>query len=133
MDINEYKIGDKASITKKITNEMIMLFSEISDDKNPLHLDEEYAKTTIFKGRISHGMLVGSLISAVIASKLPGEGTIYLSQSFKFQKPVRPDEVITAEVMITEIIHEKRRMKLKTTCTNQDNELVIVGEAVVMI
>ncbi|HEY8803605.1 MAG TPA: MaoC family dehydratase [Clostridium sp.] len=133
MDINKYKIGDKASITKKITTEMVIQFSEISEDKNPLHLDEEFAKTTMFKGRISHGMLVGSLISAVIANKMPGEGAIYMSQSLKFLKPVRHNDVITAEVTIDEIFYEKSRLKLKTICTNQNNEQVIVGEAIVMI
>ncbi|MCB2293976.1 MaoC family dehydratase [Clostridium algoriphilum] len=133
MDINKYKVGDKASITKKITTEMVIQFSEISEDKNPLHLDEEFAKTTRFKGRISHGMLVGSLISAVIANILPGIGSIYLSQSLRFVKPVRHNDVIKAEVTVDEIMYEKSRLKLKTICTNQHDEQVIVGEAIVMI
>ena len=133
MDINKYKVGDKASITKKITTEMVMQFSEISEDRNPLHLNEEFAKTTMFKGRIAHGLLVGSLISAVIAGKMPGEGAIYLSQSFKFVKPVRHNDVIKAEVTIDEILYEKSRLRLKTICTNQNDVQVIVGEAIVMI
>jgi 3-hydroxybutyryl-CoA dehydratase len=133
VDISKYKVGDKASITKKITTEMVIQFSEISEDKNPLHLDEEFAKTTMFKERISHGMLVGSLISAVIANKMPGEGAIYLSQSLKFIKPVKHNDIITAEVVVDEIIYDKRRLKLITTCTNQNDEQVLLGEAIVRI
>jgi 3-hydroxybutyryl-CoA dehydratase len=133
MDINQLKVGDKATITKQITKEMIVQFSELSEDRNPLHLDENFTKDTIFREPIAHGILVSSLISAVIANKLPGKGSIYLSQSLKFLKPVKHKDIITAEVIIDDIIYDKRRVKLITNCINENNEKVISGEALVML
>ena len=125
------QIGQTAKLTKVITSEDIELFAEISMDKNPVHLDESYAKTTIFKKRISHGMLYGSFISAVIANQLPGPGSIYMKQSFTFLKPVYIGDEITAVVEIIEIPKEQT-YKLLTRCFNQDNQLIIDGIALIL-
>lgn len=103
----------------------------ISGDDNPIHLDEVYAKNSIFKGRIAHGFHVGSLISAVIGQKLPGNGTIYLSQSMRFLAPVRINDIITASVEIIDF-PKQDRVSLKTICVNQQGEVVIEGEAYVI-
>lgn len=128
----ELNIGDEASITKTIKSEDVELFSRVSEDINPLHLDDEFAKTTIFKKRIAHGMLGASLISAVIANKLPGIGTIYLGQDLKFTKPVFIGDTITAKVEVKEKREDRKIIILKTTVVNQDSETVITGEATVM-
>jgi 3-hydroxybutyryl-CoA dehydratase len=127
------RIGDKASLEKIFTKEDVVSFSILSLDINPLHLDEEYASHSIFKKPICHGFLVGSLISAVIANKLPGIGSIYLSQKLDFCKPVFYGDKIKAEVEVFEIIQEKKIVKLFTTCFNQNNELIIKGEAVLKV
>ena len=132
MKITEIKMGDKGTFTKKITVEDIEKFAEIAGDNNPVHLNDEYAKNTIFKGRIAYGMLVSGLISTVIGSKLPGNGSIYLSQTLKFTKPVWVDDVITAEVEVIALDQEKNKLTLKTRCYNQNGIDVIIGEAVVM-
>lgn len=117
----------KAELTKKITYEDIIKFSEVSEDRNPLHLDEEYAKKTIFKERIAHGMLSASLILAVLGNKLPGEGSIYLEQNLKFIKPVFLGDIITARVEIVEI--KDKNITLETNCYNQNNIIVLSGKA----
>ncbi|MFA5527346.1 MAG: MaoC family dehydratase [Peptostreptococcales bacterium] len=132
MKITEIKIGDKQTLTKKITSEDNEKFAEILGDSNPVHLNEEYAQNTMFKGRIAYGMLVSGLISTVIGSKLPGNGSIYLSQTLKFTKPVWLDDTITAEVEVVEMDIEKNRLTLKTRCYNQNDIDVIIGEAIVM-
>lgn len=129
----EYNIGDSASITKTYTQTDVSSFSEISLDKNPLHLDKDYAKRNIFKKPICHGFLVGSLISAVLGTKLPGEGCIYLDQSMKFLRPVFWNDKITAEVEIVEILKEKNIVILETRCINQNNKIVIEGKATLML
>lgn len=126
------KVGDSASRTKTITARDIDLFAEASGDTNPVHLDEEYAATTIFKGRIAHGMLTAGLVSAVLANDLPGAGTIYLSQKVEFKAPVYPGDEITSTVEVTHYREDKRITTLRTTCTNQDGKLVLDGEAVVI-
>lgn len=132
MKIKEFKLGDVARFTKQFSIDDIKKFSEITGDDNPVHLDEEYAKGTIFKGRIAHGILVSGLISAVFGSKFPGYGTIYLSQSLNFLKPVKVNDTITAEVEVIAINIEKNRLTFKTRCYNQENIDVITGEATVM-
>lgn len=127
-----FKSGDTASITKRITEEDIRKFADASGDHNPLHLDEEFAKTTRFGGRIAHGMLSASLISAVIASDLPGEGSIYLGQTLQFVAPVFPDDTVTAKVTVVSQREDKPIMKLATICTNQHGEVVVKGEATVL-
>lgn len=132
MDFEKLKIGMSESIGKTITEADIINFSGISLDVNPLHLNEEYAKTTIFKGRIAHGIIGAGLISAVIGTKLPGEGTVYLSQNLKFLAPVRIGDTITAKVEVVGLDNDKKKVELKTTCINQDGILVIDGEAKVL-
>lgn len=128
-----YKLGERASIKNKINEDMMEQFSKLSGDKNPIHFDEEYAKTTIFKKRIAPGILVSSFISAVIANKLPGKGSIYLEQDLKFKKPVYINDIITTEVEIIKINIEKNIVTLNTKCINQDNIIVIDGYALVKV
>lgn len=125
-------IGMKASISKTITETDIILFSGISMDINSVHLSEEYAKDTIFKKRVAHGILVASLISAVLGTKLPGEGSIYLGQTLEFLKPVYIGDTISAEAEIIDIIENKNIYILKTICKNQREEVVIKGEAKIL-
>jgi acyl dehydratase len=125
------KIGEFA-ITKKTFNKSdVFTFASISLDNNPLHLNEEYARKTPFKKPIVHGFLVGSLISATIANKLPGIGSIYLSQSMDFKLPVFIGDTVRAVVTITNIKKEKI-FYFDTKCYNQNDELVIQGEAVIL-
>ncbi len=130
--IEELAVGDKASLTKKFVEADVVGFAEVSGDRNPAHMDEAYAQTTIFKTRIVHGMLVGSLFSAILGTELPGLGSIYTNQSLKFTKPVYLNDEITATVTVRELILEKNRVVLDTTAVNQRGEVVIVGEAVIM-
>ena len=109
----------------------VRLFAQVSGDYNPLHLVEEYASTTCFKQRIAHGMLVGGILSGVLGNKLPGPGTIYLSQTINFKSPVFLGDSIMAEVEVVEKIKAKMRLRLKTVCFNQAGKVVLEGEAVV--
>lgn len=128
------KIGEKGSFTKTIGEKDVQDFSEISGDKNPLHLDEGYAENTIFGGRIAHGMIGAGIISAAIAMVLPGQGTIYLSQTLDFQNPVRIGDQVTANIKVVKIEPKKKFdiATLETICVNQNNEIVIRGNAVVI-
>ena len=130
-EVNTLKIGDKAQFTKQIREEEVILFAKISGDDNPIHLDEEYAKNSIFKQKIAHGFLVGSLISAVIAKDLPGNGTIYLSQNLKFLAPVFLNETITAHIEVLDF-PKGNQVLLSTICKNQDQKVVIEGTALVI-
>lgn len=125
------KIGDTAARSKVITDADIRSFADLSGDKNPLHVDEEFAATTRFGRRIAHGMLSASLISAVLANDLPGQGSIYLGQKLQFVSPVFIGDEITARVTVTAIREDKPIATLETICTNQRNEIVIKGEATV--
>ena len=127
------KIGDTASLSKTITEKEVQLFGELTGDFNPVHFDEEFAKTTQFKRRIAHGMLGASLISAVLANQLPGRGTVYLSQTLKFTAPVYLGDTVTVNVTVTNIKEGKPIVTLETVCTNQTGETVIKGEAVVLV
>ena len=133
MDYNKYKIGDKASFSKTVSETDIYLFSGISGDFNPVHLDTEYAKETIFKERIAQGLLTASFITTILGTKLPGPGTIYLSQNLSFLAPVRIGDTITAKVEVIEKIEGKNQLVLHTTCSNQKGDLVIDGQAKVLI
>ncbi|MBO4808166.1 MAG: MaoC family dehydratase [Lachnospiraceae bacterium] len=125
-------VGQSASFTKKVTENDINAFAEISGDFNPVHMNEEAGGKSIFGGRIAHGMLSASFISAVLGTYLPGEGTIYLSQNLQFTKPVYIGDEVTAKAEVVEIINpEKGIYKIKTQCFNQKDEMVIDGEAVV--
>jgi 3-hydroxybutyryl-CoA dehydratase len=130
---SDLKIGQSAEVTHTITAEDIQTFGDLSGDYNPLHFNDEWAKTTMFEGRIAHGLLSASFISTVIGMKLPGPGTIYLSQSMKFMRPVRIGDTITARVEVAALNDEKKRVTLKTVCTNQDQEVVVDGEALIML
>ena len=125
-------IGQSASFTKRITENDINAFAEVSGDHNPIHVDEEAAKKSVFGRRIAHGMLSASFISAVLGMYLPGEGTIYLGQNLKFLKPVDIGDEITAKVTVAEVVNEDKGIyKLSTQCFNQKDEMVIDGEATV--
>lgn len=129
--IEELKIGDFEEFSKTISESDIYMFAGISGDMNPAHIDEPYAAKTFFKGRIAHGILVGSFISTVIGMKMPGPGTIYLEQHYKFLAPVRIGDTITAKVEVVEIKSEKNKVTLQTRCFNQNGVMVIDGTAVV--
>jgi 3-hydroxybutyryl-CoA dehydratase len=127
------QVGDTAFVTKTITDDDIRTFADLTGDHNPVHLDDEFAKTTRFGRRIAHGMLSAGLISAVLANKLPGTGTVYLSQSLSFVAPVFPGDTVTARVTVTKVREDKPIVTLETVCTNQRDEPVIRGEAVVLV
>ena len=130
--IDLIKIGDTSFQEKVITEHDVELFGEVTNDYNPAHFDSEYAKGTMFKRRISHGMLIGSLFSKVFGMDLPGNGSIYLSQSLRFRRPVYFDDVITATVTVTEIDLVKNRVKFDCAATNQNDVIVVIGEAIIM-
>ncbi|EAQ07734.1 MaoC family protein [Yoonia vestfoldensis SKA53] len=129
--IEDIEIGMIRSLSKVITDRDIALFAEVSTDRNPVHLDEDYAQDTIFGGRIAHGMLTAGLVSAVIGEQLPGHGTVYLGQSLKFLAPVRPGDLVTAEVEVTDIDHSRRRVTMNTRCI-VNNKKVLTGDATVL-
>lgn len=131
MTFAELKVGQKASLQKTYTAADVTLFGGISLDVNPLHMSDEFAKTSIFGKRVVHGILTSGLISAVLANKLPGPGTIYLGQELRFVAPVYLGDDITAEVEVAEIREDKHIVKLNTTCYNQDGKAVITGVATV--
>lgn len=130
-DFEDLEVGMTATFAKTITEADIVLFASVSGDNNAMHINEEFAQTTQFKGRIAHGMLSASVISAAIAGRLPGPGTIYLSQNLRFKAPVRPGDTVHAIVTIKELLPEKRRVSLSTACT-VGGKVVIDGDALVM-
>ncbi|MGP8154407.1 MAG: MaoC family dehydratase [Smithella sp.] len=129
--IDKLHIGDAAEFAKTVTETDIYLYAGITGDFNPAHVNEEYAKNTFFKTRIAHGMLTAGFISAIIANQLPGPGTIYLKQDLSFIAPVHIGDTITGRVEILELNMEKNRVRLKTTCSNQDGMTVLTGEGLV--
>lgn len=129
--IEDLEIGMQRQVRKQITDRDIELFAEVSTDHNPVHLDADYARDTIFEGRVAHGMLTAGLISAVIGEQLPGHGTVYLGQNLKFLAPVRPGDIVTAIVEVMEIDHSKRHVTLNTYC-EVGGKKVLKGEAVVL-
>lgn len=129
--IEDIEIGMRRHLRKQVTDRDIELFAEVSTDRNPVHLDDDYAHDTIFEGRIAHGMLTAGLISAVIGEQLPGHGTVYLGQTLKFLAPVRPGDVVFAQVEVTSIDHGRRRVTLDCHCAVGDT-VVLKGEALVM-
>ena len=132
LTIDQLEVGQKASFTKTVTEADVYNFAGVTGDFNPAHMNEEYAKNTAFKTRIAHGMLSAGFISAVLGTKLPGPGTIYLNQDLIFTKPVQFGDTITATITVDELIKEKNRAILKTVCTNQDGDVVVEGTAKVM-
>ena len=129
--IEDIEMGMTRYVRKVITDQDIEKFAEISTDHNPVHLDDEYARDTIFEGRIAHGMLTAGLVSAVIGEQLPGHGTIYMSQNLKFLAPVRPGDLVHAEVKVIDMVIDKRRVKLDCRC-EVNGKNVLVGEAMVL-
>ena len=128
----DIQIGDTAIFSKTISEFDIYQFAGITGDFNPMHINEEFADTTIFEDRIAHGLLTGSFISTVLGMKLPGPNSIYLSQSFSFTAPVKIGDTITAKVEVIEKQDEKKFIKLKTQVWNQHKKMVVDGEALVM-
>jgi len=136
MKVTKYsniKLGQVAKIVHTITEDDIQTFGDLSGDDNPLHFDEDWAKTTMFGSRIAHGLLSASFISTAIGMHLPGPGTIYMSQSMRFLGPVRIGDTITAQVEVIKLNDEKERVTLKTICTNQNGKVVLDGEALVTL
>ncbi|MCF6232987.1 MAG: MaoC family dehydratase [Rhodobacteraceae bacterium] len=129
--IEDIEMGMTRYLRKVVTDEDIEMFAQISTDHNPVHLDDAYARDTIFEGRIAHGMLTAGLISAVIGEQLPGHGTVYLGQSLKFLAPVRPGDMVYAEVKVTDIDMSRRRVKMDCHCA-VDGKKVLIGEATVL-
>ncbi|KXJ47736.1 MAG: MaoC family dehydratase [Cycloclasticus sp.] len=129
--VEEMEVGQSASMSKTVTEADIILFAGITGDFNPAHIDEEYAKKSMFKGRIAHGMLSAGFISATLAMKLPGPGTIYLGQSMKFKAPVKIGDTVKTTVTITDINIEKKIVKLDTVCSVGDTK-VVIGDCTMM-
>ena len=127
------KVGDTASLTRTVTDADIRAFAELTGDRNPIHLNDDFAATTRFGRRIAHGMFGASLISAVLGNELPGTGSIYLSQTLKFLAPVYLGDIVTARLTVTKIRDDKPIVTLETVCENQRGETLIKGEAVVLL
>ncbi|MFH1136967.1 MAG: MaoC family dehydratase [Pseudomonadota bacterium] len=128
----EISLGEVFERNFSVTDERIRLFAAATGDDNPIHLDEEEAKKSIFKTRVAHGMLSAGFLSAVLGTGFPGRGTIYLGQTLKFMKPVFPGDEITVRLTVVEKIPEKNRLRLETVCLNQKGDQVLAGEAQVM-
>ncbi|HWR41369.1 MAG TPA: MaoC family dehydratase [Patescibacteria group bacterium] len=128
----DIQVGDKASFAKTVSEHDIYTFAGVTGDFNPVHVNAEFAKDSMFKERIAHGMLSAGFISAVLGTELPGVNTIYLSQELIFKAPVKIGDTVTATVEVIEKIEEKNRLVLKTTVTNQEGKVVTDGKAVVM-
>lgn len=129
--IDKLKVGDSDEFTKTVSESDIYLFAGITGDLNPAHINEVYAKNTVFKGRIAHGLFIGGFISTVIGTKLPGPGSIYREQKLTFLAPVRIGDTITARVEISDIDIEKNKITLNTSCFNQDEAMVVDGKAII--
>lgn len=130
--IDQLTVGETATFSKTIGESDVYLFAGITGDFNPAHIDQVASEKTFFKGRIAHGMLSAGLISAVIGMRLPGPGSIYLSQTLFFKAPVRIGDTVTAKAEVIEILAEKNRVRIATTCALQDGKIVLEGEAMVM-
>ena len=129
--IMELKIGESAEFTKTISESDVYLYAGVTGDLNPAHINEEYAKNTFFKTRIAHGLLSAGLISTVLGNELPGPGSVYIRQELNFLAPVHMGDTVTARAEVIEILSEENRVKLKTTCINQNGVTVLDGEAIV--
>ena len=128
---DELAVGDSSEFSKTVSETDVYMYAGISGDLNPAHINEAYARGTFFKNRIAHGMLTAGFISAVIGMQLPGPGTIYMGQTLNFLAPVRIGDTVTARVEVIEKIDDKKRVRLATTCINQDGTALISGEALV--
>ncbi|WP_026895434.1 MaoC family dehydratase [Clostridiisalibacter paucivorans] len=132
LTMKEINIGDKDFFQKTVTETDVYLYAGVTGDLNPAHINQEVSEKTMFKGRIAHGMLTAGFVSAVLGTKLPGPGTIYLGQEMKFTAPVRFGDTIKAEIEVIEKLEEKNILKLSTVCTNQNGDVVLKGVATVM-
>jgi 3-hydroxybutyryl-CoA dehydratase len=130
MDI---KVGDRFSRSREVTDELVRQFADLSGDHNPIHLDEEFARSTRFGQRIAHGMLSGAFISAVLGDEFRQRRIVYLSQTMKFKAPVFLGDVVTTTAVVTRIREDRGIVIMQTTCTNGDGDLLVDGEAAVMI
>jgi len=131
-DIEDFSIGMSATFSKTITEADIVLFAGASGDNNAIHIDQEFAESTPYLGRIAHGMLTASVISATLGNKLPGPGAVYMSQSLNFRAPVKPGDTVRATVSIKEIMLEKKRVLLATEC-HVKGQVVLDGEAMMKV
>ncbi len=129
--IEELALGQSAQFSKTISESDVYLYAGITGDFNPAHINQAYAEKTKFKTRIAHGMLTAGFISTLLGTQLPGPGSIYLQQTLNFKAPVAFGDTITATVEVIEILIEKKRVRLKTICTNQEGTVVLDGEALV--
>ncbi|HEV7371408.1 MaoC family dehydratase [Arenibaculum sp.] len=130
--IEDLSVGMSAAYAKTITDADIVLFAGVSGDTNPVHMNEDYARGTMFGGRIAHGMLSASFISTVMGTRLPGPGCIYMTQNLRFKAPVRVGDTVVARVTVAELMPEKRRAVMQTVCT-VGKTVVIEGDALVMV
>ena len=133
MPYADLAVGQVAELAHTVTDADIRGYAEITGDRNPAHTDDAWARQSRFRGRIAHGMLTAGFISAVLGMKLPGPGAIYLSQSLRFLKPVRPGDRITARAEVLELLSAQRRVRIATRCTNQAGEVVLDGEALLLV
>jgi 3-hydroxybutyryl-CoA dehydratase len=132
LTIDQLEVGQEAEFTKTVSESDVYGFAGITGDFNPVHVDQVAAESTMFDGRIAHGMLTAAFISTVIGMKLPGPGVIYASQSLRFTAPVRIGDTVTARVEVAELNREKNRVTLATRCVNQEGEVVAEGESLVL-
>lgn len=132
MQYSDLTVGMSAEFSKQVSDADVHSFAEVTGDRNPVHLDDEAASRTRFGGRVAHGMLSAGIVSAAIAGKLPGPGSVYLSQTMKFTAPVRIGDTITARITVLELL-SGNRVRLATTCRNQSGETVLDGEAIVLL
>ncbi|UCD42936.1 MAG: MaoC family dehydratase [Chloroflexota bacterium] len=129
----DFNVGEKAEMTKEVTENDITSMAEITGDFNPIHIDEDFANKTRFKGCIAHGVLSNGLISAVLGMHLPGPGAIYLGQTLKYLNPVKAGDTLRAEVEVSKWRPDKKIIHLETRCLNQHNDIIVEGEAVMLI
>ncbi len=125
--------GASAEVERTISDAEVRTFAALTGDHNPVHLDEEAARRSVFGARVAHGMLTAGLVSAVLGTRLPGPGAIYLSQTLRFLRPVFVGDAVTVRVEVLEVLPAKRRVRLATTCRNQRGESVLEGEALVLV
>ncbi|MGE0716178.1 MAG: MaoC family dehydratase [Alphaproteobacteria bacterium] len=130
--LEDLSVGMTARMARTVTEADIVLFAGVSGDTNPLHLNEVYAKGTMFRGRIAHGILTASLISAVFGTRLPGPGAVYVSQNLRFKAPVRAGDTVEARVTVADIVPEKKRVTMHAVCSVGDR-VVVDGDAVLMV
>ncbi len=132
MKFSEFQTGQKYSVRRRITARMVDGFAEITGDRNPVHMDEEFARTTRFGRRIAHGMLSVGIISAILGNDFPGPGSIYMKQDVKFFRPVYLEEEIEVEIELLEKFEEKKRLLVRTTVKNSSGEVAVDGEALLL-